>query len=152
MSKRSRKSCTKIPWFTLVLAIFQTASKKKCSPRIPRPSPFFARLFHTDKIRNSMAKESNIVFYHSLPPLSSSSFLFFSYSIFLSCSVFSRDEGVSLGVIVQRPCEKIQRMNSRDKFPLNCVCQSFASIKSTWSEINWSIGRLISLRKLMKCF
>ena len=27
MSKRSRKSCTKMPWFTLVLAIFQTASK-----------------------------------------------------------------------------------------------------------------------------
>ena len=29
MSKRSRKSCTKMPWFTLVLAIFQTASKKR---------------------------------------------------------------------------------------------------------------------------
>ena len=27
MSKRSRKSCTKMPWFTLVLAFFQTASK-----------------------------------------------------------------------------------------------------------------------------
>ena len=27
MSKRSRKSCTKMPWFMLVLAFFQTASK-----------------------------------------------------------------------------------------------------------------------------
>ena len=47
MSKRSRKSCTKMPWFTLVLAIFQTASKNGFAKKV-HPTIIILFLFVSD--------------------------------------------------------------------------------------------------------
>ena len=76
MSKRSWKSCTKMPWFALVLAIFQTASKN-----IPKKTGFCSNFWR--KRAPIQTWWHNLITAYSAPKsraLPSSHFVFLHFS------------------------------------------------------------------------